>query len=777
MSDATQFLEWLFGTNPPGLIWIGGHGDGFKGRTFATPADAGQYARALDDSAAGGVYFRLTLTKPISEWAPRPDGREAGRGAAEDSSHLVAFAADLDLEGPGHKAAKLPRPASDEQLREILADAGVPDPTAWVHSGGGRYAFWKMIEPIDLADSDVFATAQQRSAALHASIIGAARSRGLKIDNTRDLARIYRLPGTHNRKGVEGGEQPRVARVLSSDGPKHTFYAFRAPAAIPGDSSGIEETPGHDVGDSVAAAPAFAATALFGGGSEVAEKITDVTRLRTFTVGQAMGWVAPFLGALRNAPVGSINVALNDAALALAHFGPEFWSREAAEKQLYDALGATAYDGATWQAGDTIRSAYDAMAARADASGGLGGEYWRAVLVLDAPGQVDAGAALASVSGDDVDALLAEMLDPEDLINRPPPRHMIRGLLTFDSEAWLIGPPGSKKSFVALDLACHVANGMAWQGRKVQQARVVIIAAEGGGGIGKRLNAWQRTYGPIAAGQVKVLTRPVQAQDVAAWAVLVKACERLEAGFVIIDTQARVTVGLEENSAKDMGVYVNAARMIKGATGACVMTVHHTGRRGGDARGSSAIDGAQDTELKIEPVRRSYARLKVDKQKDIEPIEPVRLKFERVTLGQDEEGDTIDSLVVVRHDAWSAGEIDDESFDALDAEAAKEVTPFMVRSEPEEWTKRVTPSRAVNQRWVLQALADAGDYGLTSSQMRTAVEGKIGRKFVRKDEWDVDTFKIVNNSASPAVVAGVVVQVPGTARWTVDRMAIEALLK
>ena len=33
----------------------------------------------------------------------------------------------------------------------------------------------------------------------------------------------------------------------------------------------------------------------------------------------------------------------------------------------------------------------------------------------------------------------------------------------------------------------------------------------------------------------------------------------------------------------------------------CVLTVHHTGRSGGDARGSSAIDGAQTTELKVNP--------------------------------------------------------------------------------------------------------------------------------------------------------------------------------
>ena len=49
---------------------------------------------------------------------------------------------------------------------------------------------------------------------------------------------------------------------------------------------------------------------------------------------------------------------------------------------------------------------------------------------------------------------------------------------------------------------------------------------------------------------------------------------------MVIDTLARTSAGLEENSAKDMGVYINNCYKIRDAAregGATVLVVHHTG--------------------------------------------------------------------------------------------------------------------------------------------------------------------------------------------------------
>jgi hypothetical protein len=58
----------------------------------------------------------------------------------------------------------------------------------------------------------------------------------------------------------------------------------------------------------------------------------------------------------------------------------------------------------------------------------------------------------------------------------------------------------------------------------------------------------------------------------------------LQCVLVVLDTQARVTVGADENSAVDMGRLVAAAEKIRVATRACVKFVHHEAAPGQHAR-------------------------------------------------------------------------------------------------------------------------------------------------------------------------------------------------
>ena len=67
----------------------------------------------------------------------------------------------------------------------------------------------------------------------------------------------------------------------------------------------------------------------------------------------------------------------------------------------------------------------------------------------------------------------------------------------------------------------------------------------------------------------------------------------------VIDTQARVTVGADENSAVDMGHLVVAADKVRAATGACVLFLHHEARAGENMRGSTALEGAAATLLRV----------------------------------------------------------------------------------------------------------------------------------------------------------------------------------
>lgn len=62
-------------------------------------------------------------------------------------------------------------------------------------------------------------------------------------------------------------------------------------------------------------------------------------------------------------------------------------------------------------------------------------------------------------------------------------RWIIDGVLPASSIVWMAGKPASYKTFIALDMACHVAAGLPWQGRECEKARVIYVAAEGGNAI------------------------------------------------------------------------------------------------------------------------------------------------------------------------------------------------------------------------------------------------------------------------------------------------------
>ncbi len=240
-----------------------------------------------------------------------------------------------------------------------------------------------------------------------------------------------------------------------------------------------------------------------------------------------------------------------------------------------------------------------------------------------------------TASADPVQVLIDRMLTPEQLREMAPPEPLVNGVLDLDTCAGLIGAPGSYKSFVALDLAAHVGRGDAWRGHAVQQGLVVYVAAEGARGMRLRVDAWEREYGPVK--DVRVLPMPVQADERAAlragaageWSVLVEACRRLRPVLIVIDTQARVTVGLNENDNTEMSYFAHQADRLKQASGACVLVVHHTGRSGTNARGASAIDGAQDAELRLERQGQLRVQLHMDKQKDQAEEPPTAILLRR----------------------------------------------------------------------------------------------------------------------------------------------------
>ncbi|MFF8409018.1 AAA family ATPase [Streptomyces omiyaensis] len=264
----------------------------------------------------------------------------------------------------------------------------------------------------------------------------------------------------------------------------------------------------------------------------------------------------------------------------------------------------------------------------------------------------------AGRSGDPVDALLAELLDASSLDNMPVLEPLIGDLFHLDTLARIIGPSGHMKSFVVIDIAAHVGTGIPWHGHHVRQGTVVYLAAEGARGMRKRVRAWEKHYG-MKMDNVLFMGRPVQTRG-PEWDIWIEAMRRLEPALIIIDTQARVSVGVEENSNTELGIVIERLDDLRRATEACVLVVHHTGHIGEHGRGASAAKGALQSEFHVskkgDNASNIVVTMKVGKQKDDEEGADLQFGLKVVTLDGERKPDgrpvtsvVLESLDLAQH--------------------------------------------------------------------------------------------------------------------------------
>lgn len=193
----------------------------------------------------------------------------------------------------------------------------------------------------------------------------------------------------------------------------------------------------------------------------------------------------------------------------------------------------------------------------------------------------------------------------------PPPEYVVEGLVESGATTLVIGPPGIGKSTVALDLACHMAIGKSWHGRKTLKTKVLYLPGEGQRGAIQRIKAWAQAHdippellaeGLLVGDSVIRLNASKEA-----WGELAQYVIRRNIGMIIYDTFARMALGLEENSATDVGRAVERFDQIRKLTNAGAMIVHHTGKATPTvARGSGALTAAVETELLVTEARWTY---------------------------------------------------------------------------------------------------------------------------------------------------------------------------
>jgi hypothetical protein len=237
-----------------------------------------------------------------------------------------------------------------------------------------------------------------------------------------------------------------------------------------------------------------------------------------------------------------------------------------------------------------------------------------------------------------------------DLSLAPPMQWLIKGVLPRAELGVLFGASGSGKTFVALDLAFSVARGNAWRDRRTARGRVVIIAAEGAGGIGKRGEAYSRYHEFDLRGidlhVIPAAPNFLDNDDISE--VMAEIGNIGPVDLVIIDTFAQVTPGANENTSEDIGRALANLKLLYGVTNAMNLVVAHAGKDlSKGVRGWSGLKAAADVQIEVLRHENGDREIIIEKMKDGEDGLRWGFKLEVVEVGIDYDGDIITSCVAV----------------------------------------------------------------------------------------------------------------------------------
>lgn len=238
---------------------------------------------------------------------------------------------------------------------------------------------------------------------------------------------------------------------------------------------------------------------------------------------------------------------------------------------------------------------------------------------------------------------------------------LVKGIWPATGVCFLAGASQSLKTFFALSASAAVCQGEPVLGRKTQRAGVIYIAAEDAAGVKMRMKGLRARTGPLG-GAFRLIPHAPKLNDVEdvtdLEGLLVAQAQDMKLdgirlGLVVVDTLSQSIPGADENTARDMSPVMTQLQDLAKRLDVLVLVVAHVGRdadkgvRGWSGQLANA-DGVVLLHSPMEGTDDDYyltGQGVVEKVKNGPSNMPIRFDVDRVTLGVDEDGEDITTLV------------------------------------------------------------------------------------------------------------------------------------
>lgn len=230
--------------------------------------------------------------------------------------------------------------------------------------------------------------------------------------------------------------------------------------------------------------------------------------------------------------------------------------------------------------------------------------------------------------------------------------YLIDDFLPKSGPAVMFGHPGCGKTFLALDLAAHVAEGKPWAGRYVMGGPVLYVVAEGVTGFKNRLTALFNAGRLSRKAPFAYIPTPIDLQapdgDVSSLIASIRHFTRAAGSppaLVVLDTLSK-TFGAGKENTDDMASYVANCEKIAAAFDCLTLIIHHRPRNaeGQNERGHSSLRGGVVASILVEGEETKTA-LTV-KQKDGPENERVSFRLSAVSIGSNSRGKDVTTCLV-----------------------------------------------------------------------------------------------------------------------------------
>tara|TARA_R110002072_G_scaffold273239_5_gene433969 strand:+ start:4781 stop:6802 length:2022 start_codon:yes stop_codon:yes gene_type:complete len=182
----------------------------------------------------------------------------------------------------------------------------------------------------------------------------------------------------------------------------------------------------------------------------------------------------------------------------------------------------------------------------------------------------------------------------------PEPTWLIEDVLPADAFGIMYAPPGSYKTFIALDWALSVASGFPIDPAYITDdmvtdpGPVLYMTGEGMTGITKRVKAWEDMHNGGDKLRNFVLQYPVPSVQDDPETIVEFILQSYDSySLIVLDTVSRAMQGVNENEQANASLLTRLAEGLRNGAGATVLALHHT-NKSGEMRGSTLYGGDAD---------------------------------------------------------------------------------------------------------------------------------------------------------------------------------------